>query len=140
MPANAKSSSRKKKKASKAGRRRRRRPHISRKNDTALHRNYGKMAETSQDYALKSNRKSRITAALMSPGARGLCAAAIAASLMAAAAPLSAQQAVPIPKPAPKGRDGMQMSDTTRAPVTTGPTRSAAPEPVIPDPHRNVPA
>src|SRR5689334_15848936 len=98
------------------------------------------MAETSQDYALKSNRKSRITAALMSPGARGLCAAAIAASLIAAAAPLSAQQAVPIPKPAPKARDGMQMSDTTRAPVTTGATRSAPPEPVIPDPHRNVPA
>src|SRR5690349_21419283 len=98
------------------------------------------MAETSQDYALKSNQKFRITAALMSPGARGLCAAAITASLIAAAAPLSAQQAVPIPKPAPKGRDGMQMSDTTRAPVTTGATRSAPPEPVIPDPHRNVPA
>ena len=98
------------------------------------------MAETSQDYALKSNRNSRITVALMGPRARSLCAVAIAASLIAAAAPLSAQQPVPIPKPAPKGRDGTQMSSDARAPVTTGATRSAPPEPVIPDPHRNVPA
>ena len=99
------------------------------------------MAETSQDYALKSNRKFRISAALMSPRARNFCALAVAASLIAAAAPSSAQQAVPIPKPAPKGRDSVQMSgDTTRAPLTTGATRSAPPEPVIPDPHRNVPA
>jgi outer membrane lipoprotein-sorting protein len=99
------------------------------------------MAETSQDYALKSNRKSRIAVARMRTSARGVCIAAIAASLIAAAAPLSAQQAVPIPKPAPKGRDGMQMSgDPTRTPLTTGATRTAAPDPVIPDPHRNTPA
>jgi outer membrane lipoprotein-sorting protein len=98
------------------------------------------MAETSQDYVLKSNLKSRITVALMSPRARGVCVAAIAASLIAAAAPSSAQQAVPIPKPAPKGRDGMQMSGDARAPLTTGATRTAPPEPVIPDPHRNTPA
>jgi len=53
----------------------------------------------------------------------------------------SAQQAVPIPKPAPKGRDNTQLSAETRvAPLTTGATRTAAPEPVIPDPRRNVPS
>ncbi len=98
------------------------------------------MAETSQDCALKSNRKSRITAVLTSSGVRSLCAIAIAASLLAAAAPLSAQQAVPIPKPAPKSRDSVQMSGDTRGPLTTGATRSAPPDPVIPDPRRNVPA
>ncbi len=98
------------------------------------------MAETSQDCALKSNRKSRITAALTSSGVRSLCAIAIAALLLAAAAPLSAQQAVPIPKPAPKSRDSVQMSGDTRGPLTTGATRSAPPDPVIPDPRRNVPA
>jgi outer membrane lipoprotein-sorting protein len=71
--------------------------------------------------------------------ARSACALVVAASLIAIAAPSIAQQAVPIPKPAPKGRDNMQMSGDTRAPITTGTTRSAAPDPVIPDPHRNVP-
>ena len=97
------------------------------------------MTETSQDYALKSNRKPRITGVLSSRRARGVCALAITASLIAATAPLSAQQAVPIPKPAPKGRDGMQMTGDPRAPLTTGATRTTPPEPVIPDPHRNVP-
>jgi outer membrane lipoprotein-sorting protein len=48
-------------------------------------------------------------------------------------------QTVPIPKPAPKARDSVQMSasDPQRAPATTGTT---PPEPVIPDPRRNVPA
>ncbi len=54
---------------------------------------------------------------------------------MALGAPLSAQT-VPIPKPAPKGRDGVQMSDAQRSPLTTGTT---VPDPIIPDPHRNVP-
>jgi outer membrane lipoprotein-sorting protein len=49
-------------------------------------------------------------------------------------------QTVPIPKPAPKARDSVQMSasDPQRGPATTGAT--SAPEPVIPDPHRNIPA
>jgi outer membrane lipoprotein-sorting protein len=60
-------------------------------------------------------------------------------------------QNVPIPKPAPKARDGgVQMSaqDQQKGPATTGATQAppkagatqAAPNPVIPDPHRNVPA
>jgi len=49
---------------------------------------------------------------------------------------------VPVPKPAPKGRDSMQLSasDTPRAPSTAGAAQTVPPNPVIPDPHRNVPA
>jgi outer membrane lipoprotein-sorting protein len=63
----------------------------------------------------------------------------IAASLIAA--PLFAQ-GVPIPKPAPKGRDiQLSASDPQRGPATTGTTTQAQPpDPVIPDPRRNQPA
>jgi len=67
------------------------------------------------------------------------CAVVTAASLLVSAA--IAQQAVPIPRPAPKGRDNPQMSAEARAPLTTGATRATTPpDPVIPDPHRNVPS
>jgi len=50
-------------------------------------------------------------------------------------------QSVPIPKPAPKGRGSMQMSASEqKGSTTTGATAAAVPDPVIPDPHRNVPA
>ncbi|HMJ44016.1 MAG TPA: hypothetical protein VK522_17240, partial [Pseudolabrys sp.] len=54
----------------------------------------------------------------------------------------STAQTVPIPKPAPKARDGLQMSasDPQRGPMTTGATPAAPPNPVIPDPRRNLPA
>ena len=54
----------------------------------------------------------------------------------------SAAQTVPIPKPAPKARDGVQMSasDPQRGPMTTGATPAPPPNPVIPDPRRNLPA
>ena len=51
-------------------------------------------------------------------------------------------QTVPVPKPAPKARDGgggVQMSAQDKAPMNTG-AAQAPPNPVIPDPHRNVPA
>jgi outer membrane lipoprotein-sorting protein len=72
-------------------------------------------------------------------GMRAGVALLIAASLIGAAASSNAQT-VPIPKPAPKGRD-MQMSasDPQRGPGVTGSTTSP-PNPVIPDPRRNVPA
>jgi outer membrane lipoprotein-sorting protein len=56
-------------------------------------------------------------------------------------APCSAQN-VPVPKPSPKIRGNIQMSasDAQKAPMTTGATSAMAPEPIIPDPHRNVPA
>jgi outer membrane lipoprotein-sorting protein len=62
----------------------------------------------------------------------------IAASLIVAP---SFAQNVPIPKPAPKGRDvQLSASDTQRGPATTGTTPAQPPEPVIPDPRRNQPA
>jgi outer membrane lipoprotein-sorting protein len=71
---------------------------------------------------------------------------ATVALCVAGAATLSATpslaQTVPVPKPAPKGRDNTQMSATEgqkRAPMTTGTTSATPPEPVIPDPRRNVP-
>jgi outer membrane lipoprotein-sorting protein len=74
-------------------------------------------------------------------GIRNGLALLMSASLAGLAMPSSAQN-VPVPKPAPKARDGgMQMSaGAPRAPATTGTTPQAPPNPVIPDPHRNVPA
>ena len=64
----------------------------------------------------------------------------IAASIGGLATP-SRAQTVPIPKPAPKGRDTQTgASDGQKGPMTTGAMQAAAPNPVIPDPHRNVPA
>jgi len=51
-------------------------------------------------------------------------------------------QTIPIPKPAPKARDRLQLSasDPQRGPITTGATPAAPPpNPVIPDPRRNLP-
>ncbi|MET4387070.1 outer membrane lipoprotein-sorting protein [Bradyrhizobium sp. F1.4.3] len=48
----------------------------------------------------------------------------------------SVAQTVPVPKPAPKGRDGAQPSG---GPSITGATQ-APPNPIIPDPRRNVPS
>jgi outer membrane lipoprotein-sorting protein len=61
----------------------------------------------------------------------------IAASMLGATVPSSAQS-VPVPKPAPKGRDVQMSASDARGPTTTGTTQP--PEPVIPDPRRNVPA
>jgi outer membrane lipoprotein-sorting protein len=81
------------------------------------------------------------------PHPRTALALLIAASIAAVATPCAAQttssvQTVPIPKPAPKGRDGVQMSvqEQQKSPRTTGTTQQAPPNPVIPDPRRNVPA
>lgn len=63
----------------------------------------------------------------------------IAASVAGAATP-GFSQTVPVPKPAPKARDGgVQMSaqDSQKAPAAT---KQPPPNPVIPNPNRNVPA
>jgi outer membrane lipoprotein-sorting protein len=67
-------------------------------------------------------------------------AALLVSASIAGAAASSYAQTVPIPKPAPKGRN-MQLSasDSQRAPGVTGST-TTPPNPVIPDPRRNVPA
>ena len=81
------------------------------------------------------------------PAARTALALLIAASIGGATTPSFAQtvpapdaQAVPIPKPAPKRRDSpISASDGQKGPVTTGATQVSPPNPIIPDPHRNVP-
>ncbi|HLZ03536.1 MAG TPA: outer membrane lipoprotein carrier protein LolA [Bradyrhizobium sp.] len=65
------------------------------------------------------------------------CAFLIVASMITAA-PSTAQQ-VPLPKPAPKARDNMRMSADANNRLTTGSTQTTPPDPIIPDPHRNVP-
>jgi outer membrane lipoprotein-sorting protein len=76
------------------------------------------------------------------PGSALLVAVSIVSLAMLAVATPSSAQTVPIPKPAPKARGSVQISasDAQKAPMTTGATRTAPPEPVIPDPRRNVPA
>ena len=72
-------------------------------------------------------------------GMRYGLALVIAASVAGAATPGWSQN-VPVPKPAPKARDGsVQMSAQDKATATTGATQ-APPNPVIPDPRRNMPA
>ena len=84
--------------------------------------------------------------------ARTALALLIAASITGLATPSLAQnvatpsvttpsvtQSVPIPKPAPRGRDA-GASDGQRGPMTTGATPAPPPNPIIPDPRRNVPA
>jgi outer membrane lipoprotein-sorting protein len=79
------------------------------------------------------------------PGIRTALALLIAVAVVSVATPCSAQtvsaQIVPMPKPAPKAR-GVQLtaSDQQKAPMTTGTTPTAPPNPVIPDPRRNLPA
>jgi outer membrane lipoprotein-sorting protein len=90
---------------------------------------------------LKLNPKLRISGPSASRGTR-VAVLLVTASFLAGAAAQSSAQTVPVPKPAPKARDGVQMSaqDSQKGPVTTGATPAAPPNPVIPDPHRNLPA
>jgi outer membrane lipoprotein-sorting protein len=82
---------------------------------------------------------------LIAASLSGVVTLSVATSCFAqpAPAPTVPAQTVPIPKPAPKGRDGVQISasDPQRGPMTTGTTPAALPpNPVIPDPRRNLPA
>jgi outer membrane lipoprotein-sorting protein len=100
-----------------------------------------KEPKAKQDDALNRNPRSRKAERFASAGIRTGLALLIAASIAAAATSASAQS-VPIPKPAPKGRDGVQLSasDPQKGPITTGATPAPPPNPVIPDPRRNLPA
>jgi outer membrane lipoprotein-sorting protein len=100
-----------------------------------------KWPRAKQDDALNRNPKSRKAERFASAGICTGLALLIAASITAVATSASAQT-VPIPKPAPKGRDGVQIStsDPQKGPITTGATPAPPPNPVIPDPRRNLPA
>jgi outer membrane lipoprotein-sorting protein len=88
---------------------------------------------------LKTNPKSRIAAPCLIRGRHAGLALVIATLTLAVATPSFAQN-VPVPKPAPKARDNTQMSDARKPPMTTGATAATPPNPVIPDPRRNVPS
>ena len=112
---------------------------FSRKNDISLGPKHGKMA-VRQDDTLNTDPNFRMAKRPSTRHVRAALALLIAAAVAGVAAPSQAQT-VPIPKPAPKGRDvQISASEPPRAPMTTGATQTAAPNPVIPDPRRNVPA
>jgi len=69
--------------------------------------------------------------------ARSTLALLISASVAGYLATPSRAQNVPIPKPAPKNRDVQISASEGKALLTTG--ANLPPNPVIPDPHRNVP-
>jgi outer membrane lipoprotein-sorting protein len=98
-----------------------------------------------QDDALNKNPEIR-AAERFGKASRQLGLALLTAAFVAGTMiPVHAQtqsQTVPIPKPAPKARSGVQISasDGQKAPLTTGATPAPAPNPVIPDPRRNLPA
>ena len=73
---------------------------------------------------------------------RGSLRVGFAALIAAALASAAAAQTVPVPKPAPKARAAVppSVSDAqAKAPLTTAAT-TIVPDPIIPDPRRNVPA
>ena len=100
---------------------------------------------------MNQNPKIRVTREFAVPGLRTALAVLIAAAVAGVSTPSAAQLfsttpspppvAVPMPKPAPKARRlQMTASDPPKAPMTTGATQAAPPNPVIPDPRRNIPA
>src|ERR1700759_5578494 len=81
-----------------------------------------------------------MTQPTISRGLRYGLALTIATSVIAPAAP-ALSEPTPIPKAAPKAarKDGaVQPASQDKAPATTG-TTQAPPNPIIPDPRRNVP-
>jgi outer membrane lipoprotein-sorting protein len=94
-----------------------------------------------QDGASNGSLEIRMTKQFLIRKLRAASALVVAVSV-AGAVTSSSAQTVPIPKPAPKGRDGgvqMSASDQQKGPLTTGATQTP-PNPVIPDPRRNLPA
>ena len=92
-----------------------------------------KRRPATQDDALTRHPDIRFAASFAARGARVAGVLLVTAMMVTAA---SFAQNVPVPKPAPKGRDNAQPSG---GPAITGATQ-APPNPVIPDPRRNVPS
>jgi outer membrane lipoprotein-sorting protein len=93
---------------------------------------------------LDRNLKLRIAdhfATAMRTGLAPLIAASLVGVVALPVVTSASAQNVPVPKPAPKARDRIEMSasDPQRAPLATGATSASPPDPVIPDPRRNVP-
>src|SRR5665647_2952641 len=83
----------------------------------------------------------RLAVPVMRTGLALLIAASVSGVVTLSVASSASAQTVPIPRPAPKGRDGVQMSASDpQKGLTTGATSASPPDPVIPDPRRNLPA
>jgi len=96
-------------------------------------------APASRDDSLNKNSKLPTAKQLAIRGAYASAVTVIAALMMGATAPIAAQN-VPVPKPAPKSRN-IRLS-AAAGPVAAGATQiqQQPPDPIIPDPRRNVPA
>src|ERR1700751_5947065 len=95
--------------------------------------------EANQDLALTRITKFRPAEPFTLAGTRAALTLIVAVSV-AGAATLSTAQAVPVPTPPPKVRDNTQLSASERQKRSLPTTGTATPpEPVIPDPRRNVP-
>jgi len=91
-----------------------------------------KRRPATQDDALTRHPDIRFAASIAARSARVAGVLLVTAAMVTAA---SVAQTVPVPKPAPKGRDG----GPAGGPSVTGATQTP-PNPVIPDPRRNVPS
>jgi outer membrane lipoprotein-sorting protein len=119
---------------------------FSRKNDSRPSAKHDKRAADHWEDALTENQKNRIAARFaLSFGRVVLVRAAAALTVTAAFSLVSTSalaqapippQSIPVPKAAPKGRDAA--ADGQKGSMTTTGT-TQVPNPVIPDPHRNVP-
>jgi outer membrane lipoprotein-sorting protein len=98
-----------------------------------------RVASARQDESLTGHPNHPIAGRRPLRRARLITGASLAAATLIAAllVPAALAQSVPLPKPAPKARDNTPASD--RSQLTTAST-TKPPDPVIPDPRRNVPA
>src|SRR6516165_789270 len=112
---------------------------ISRKSHISHYRTKIEWLEPRQDGALHKTPEFQSTEPSASRRSSVLTRFLVAASVLALVVPLSAQT-VPVPKPAPKVRSGSQFSDAQKGPSITGTTPAPPPDPIIPDPRRNVPS
>jgi outer membrane lipoprotein-sorting protein len=115
---------------------------FSRKNDSRLEAKHDKRAANQREHALTENQKNRMAPRFSLSFKRASMQAAAAFAVTAVFGLVSASagaqtpvppQSIPVPKSAPKVRDG----DGQKGPVATGAT--AAPDPFIPETHRNLP-
>jgi outer membrane lipoprotein-sorting protein len=104
-------------------------------NDIQLQRKRCKMAR--QDDILKPTRKHRI-----GPASHAAMQATLALLIAGSFAGAASAESVPVPRPAPKARvtaPPPAADAQARAPLTTAAT-NIVPDPIIPDPRRNVPS